>query len=190
MRKMHLLVTTLSIAGIAVLANGCAEPHPVVVAPPVYQAQAVYPVQPEYQYQYAPQTTYQTQQPGFQTTYPGMPYTSAQNGVGGEVIGSPTTPQAALPPPAVTNYQQIPPQQWATPGVTVAQAPPPPQAEAIPISPGPGYYWTPGYWAWQGNNWVWIGGAWVVRPGPGVVWVPGHWVRHGHGWIWVGGHWR
>lgn len=194
MRKMPLLVTTFSLAGIAVLAIGCAEPQP--VGPPVYRAQVVYPaVQPEYQY--APQTPYPPQPPGFQPTYPGMPYTSAQAGEGGPVVGSPppvTTyqqvPQQPLTTPPVTTYQPVPQQQAMAPGTTVTQAPPPAQVETIPVAPGPGYYWTPGYWSWRGGAWVWVGGAWVVRPAPGAVWVPGHWVRHGHGWLWVGGGWR
>jgi hypothetical protein len=45
-------------------------------------------------------------------------------------------------------------------GIVVAapaeQSMPPARAEAIPPSPGPGYNWVPGHWAWRGVSWQWI----------------------------------
>jgi hypothetical protein len=39
--------------------------------------------------------------------------------------------------------------------------------EMIPVSPGPEYYWAPGYWGWN-RGWVWIGPAWHPRAGYGA----------------------
>ena len=74
--------------------------------------------------------------------------------------------------------------------VVVTEAPPAPQTEVIPVSPGPDYIWVGGYWARQGPRWVWVPGRWNLRPRPAAVWVPGHWVAHRRGWTWVAGHWR
>jgi hypothetical protein len=98
----------------------------------------------------------------------------------------PTAPSVA-PAPTV---QPVPPQPPPpTPAAIVEQAPPPPQVEVVPISPGPDYYWVPGYWSWNGT-WAWVGGSWAFRPHPGAVWIGGHWGRHGRGYIWIGGRWR
>ena len=37
---------------------------------------------------------------------------------------------------------------------------PAPMVEAIPITPGPGYDWVPGYWNWDGSTWMWVYGSW------------------------------
>ena len=37
---------------------------------------------------------------------------------------------------------------------------PAPLVEVVPIAPGPGYEWAPGYWSWDGTTWVWIYGGW------------------------------
>lgn len=92
----------------------------------------------------------------------------------------------ATPAPAVPNAAPA----AAPPQVVVEQAPPPPQVEVVPVTPGPGFYWTPGYWAWRHGGWVWVGGVWVVPPRHSAVWVGGHWGRHGHGYIWIGGRWE
>jgi hypothetical protein len=36
---------------------------------------------------------------------------------------------------------------------------PPIIEEVVPIGPGPGYEWIPGYWSWQ-DHWVWVYGTW------------------------------
>src|ERR1700694_5382016 len=87
-------------------------------------------------------------------------------------------------------YQAQPTTNAPNGTVIVAQTPPPPQIEVIPVAPGPDYVWIPGYWGWNGGAWIWISGRWVVRPWHGAVWVDGHWARRGHGSIWIGGHWR
>lgn len=73
-------------------------------------------------------------------------------------------------------------------GPVVEVAPPSPQYEVVPASPGAGYVWIGGYWTWQLGRHVWIGGRWALPPA-GHVWVPGYWGRAGHGWRWHGGYW-
>ncbi len=62
-------------------------------------------------------------------------------------------------------------------GVTILsdQAPPSlPDYDQPPI-PGPGYMWTPGYWAWNNYDYYWVPGTWVEPPQPGLLWTPGYW---------------
>jgi len=73
--------------------------------------------------------------------------------------------------------------------VVVTEAPPAPQVEVAPASPGPEYVWVGGYWSWQGR-WVWMPGRWALRPAHHSVWVPGHWAARRRGWVWVQGHWQ
>jgi hypothetical protein len=97
---------------------------------------------------------------------------------------SPTVPEAPTVGPAPTA---------TSPQVVASQPPPPPappQVEVVPVSPGPTYYWVPGYWAWRAGGWVWVPGVWVRPPHHGAVWVSGHWAQHGHGYVWVGGSWH
>lgn len=43
-----------------------------------------------------------------------------------------------------------------------------------PLCPGPGYVWTPGYWAWNGGDYYWVAGGWM--PAPVVrLWTSGYW---------------
>ena len=88
---------------------------------------------------------------------------------------------------------QAPPGMMATNApagpVVVDQAPPSAQVEVIPATPGPAYYWVPGYWGWQGGGWVWIRGAWVLPPWHGAVWVHGGWYRHRGHWVYRAGRW-
>lgn len=74
--------------------------------------------------------------------------------------------------------------------VYVRTPPPPPVAERVVVSPGPGYVWVPGYHAWDGNAYVWRPGRWDRLPPGRRAWVPGHWVHTRRGWRWVEGHWR
>ncbi len=69
-----------------------------------------------------------------------------------------------------------------TPATTVIMQsePPPPQVEFVPISPGPDYVWTPGWWSWDGSAWIWIGGRWHFPVRPGQVWFRGSF-NHGRG---------
>ncbi len=67
--------------------------------------------------------------------------------------------------------------------------PPPAQVETVPVSPGPSFYWAPGYWGWNGG-WIWIGGSWCPRGFGGWGWHPWGWGWRGSGWHgggWSGG---
>jgi hypothetical protein len=73
---------------------------------------------------------------------------------------------------------------------TVVVAPPPPVAvaEVIPASPGPGFFWARGHWAWRYGRYVWVRGHWIGRAG--TAWIDGHYENRGGGYFWVEGHWR
>ena len=50
-------------------------------------------------------------------------------------------------------------------GISVRIAPPALPVYAQPICPGPAYFWTPGYWAWnEDGGYYWVPGTWVVAP--------------------------
>lgn len=60
--------------------------------------------------------------------------------------------------------------------VIQADEPPPPLPEYDqPPIPAPGYYWTPGYWAWNNYDYYWVPGVWVEPRQPGLLWTPGYW---------------
>ena len=60
-------------------------------------------------------------------------------------------------------------------GIRSEEAPPPlPEYDQPPV-PGPGYLWTPGYWAWNNVDYYWVPGTWVEPPRPGLLWTPGYW---------------
>jgi len=58
-----------------------------------------------------------------------------------------------------------------------------------PISPGEGYVWIDGDWAWQGGTYVWHEGRWG-RPRGGRTWVAGSWQQRNNGWTWHRGRWH
>ncbi len=60
-----------------------------------------------------------------------------------------------------------------------------------PVIPGPGYIWTPGYWAWspEYGSYFWVPGTWVLPPQVGVLWTPGYWGWGGNGFNWNPGYW-
>ena len=61
-------------------------------------------------------------------------------------------------------------------GISVTIAPPELPVYEQPPIPGPGYMWTPGYWAWDEDegDYYWVPGAWVSAPEPGLLWTPGY----------------
>jgi hypothetical protein len=63
---------------------------------------------------------------------------------------------------------------WSTADAQAIPPPPLPIYEQPPI-PGPGYIWTPGFWAWEGSDYYWVPGTWVLVPRPGLLWTPGYW---------------
>src|SRR5580693_6865854 len=87
-------------------------------------------------------------------------------------------------------------------GISVRIGPPALPIYAQPLCPGPGYLWTPGYWAWNDEGgYYWVPGTWVVAP-IGMLWTPGYWgwgggfyggINYGFGYGGVGffgGEWR
>lgn len=74
-------------------------------------------------------------------------------------------------------------------GVAVRFGPPAIPVYAQPICPGPGYFWTPGYWAWDDDGgYYWVPGTWVLAP-VGMLWTPGYWGWEGGFYHWHVGYW-
>ena len=74
-------------------------------------------------------------------------------------------------------------------GVSVRFGPPALPVYAQPICPGPGYMWTPGYWAWNdAGGYYWVPGTWVMAP-VGMFWTPGYWGWGGGFYMWHPGYW-
>ncbi len=74
-------------------------------------------------------------------------------------------------------------------GISVRIGPPALPVYAQPICPGPGYLWTPGYWAWSDDDgYYWVPGTWVVAP-VGMLWTPGYWGFAGGLYGWHPGYW-
>jgi hypothetical protein len=74
-------------------------------------------------------------------------------------------------------------------GISVRFGPPALPIYAQPLCPGPGYLWTPGYWAWNDEGgYYWVPGTWVVAP-IGMLWTPGYWGWGGGLYAWHPGYW-
>jgi len=74
-------------------------------------------------------------------------------------------------------------------GISVRIGPPVLPVYAQPICPGPGYFWTPGYWAWSDDGgYYWVPGTWVIAP-VGLLWTPGYWAFSGGYYGWHPGYW-
>ena len=111
---------------------------------------------------------------------------------------TPGSPQIAATQSDMAASTATPNPASANTTVVVQSAPPEPQEEIIPVSPGPDYFWTPGCWSWNGGGWIWIGGFWghpfhplhPFRPGfrSGHFGDGRHWEGHGRGGAWGGGH--
>jgi hypothetical protein len=74
--------------------------------------------------------------------------------------------------------------------VIQSEEPPPPLPDySQPAIPAPGYYWTPGYWAWNNYDYYWVPGVWVEPPQPGLLWTPGYWGFSGGAYAFSPGYW-
>jgi hypothetical protein len=74
-------------------------------------------------------------------------------------------------------------------GIAVRFGPPALPIYAQPICPGPGYFWTPGYWSWNDDyGYYWVPGTWVVAP-VGLLWTPGYWGWRNGFYVWYPGYW-
>jgi len=73
--------------------------------------------------------------------------------------------------------------------VSVAIAPPALPVYVQPPIPGPGYIWTPGYWAYGPYGYYWVPGTWVLPPAVGLLWTPGFWGFVSGAYVWHAGYW-
>jgi hypothetical protein len=74
-------------------------------------------------------------------------------------------------------------------GIAVSFGPPELPVYEQPICPAEGYIWTPGYWAWDGEDYYWVPGTWVAAPRPGYLWTPAYWAWGGRGYYFHEGYW-
>jgi WXXGXW repeat (2 copies) len=75
-------------------------------------------------------------------------------------------------------------------GVRVSFGPPALPYYVQPPCPGPGYIWTPGYWAWDpAYGYYWVPGTWVPAPFVGALWTPGYWDFDDDAYVWFPGYW-
>ena len=86
-----------------------------------------------------------------------------------------------------TGYVTRPPHTVVATSIGIA--PPPLPVYDQPLCPGPGYLWTPGYWAYAAGGYYWVPGTWVLPPAVGLVWTPGYWGYEGRRYIWHAGYW-
>ncbi len=73
--------------------------------------------------------------------------------------------------------------------VSVSFGPPVIPVYAQPPVPGPGYIWTPGYWAWDGAEYYWVPGVWVLAPVVGYLWTPPWWGWSDGFYVFHSGYW-
>ena len=75
--------------------------------------------------------------------------------------------------------------------ISVSFAPPELPVYEQPLCPGDGYLWTPGYWAYAGDDdgYYWVPGTWVMAPEPGLLWTPAYWGWGGNGYVFNQGYW-
>jgi WXXGXW repeat (2 copies) len=74
--------------------------------------------------------------------------------------------------------------------IFVSFGPPAIPVYAQPYCPGPGYIWTPGYWAWDPDyGYYWVPGTWLPAPFVGAMWTPGYWGWYNSGYMWYPGYW-
>ena len=99
---------------------------------------------------------------------------------------------AALAPiaPGFAQTCECPPPGFSSGPVIELDEPPPPLPEYDqPPMPAEGYYWTPGYWAWNNYDYYWVPGVWVEPPQPGLLWTPAYWAFVGGVYAFHRGYW-
>jgi len=102
-----------------------------------------------------------------------------------------------------SEWRQLHPEWWAwetaggaqvgtqvgTQVADITIAPPELPVYEQPPLPGPGYIWTPGYWAYGAEGYYWVPGTWVLPPAVGVLWTPGYWGWRNGLYVWNAGYW-
>ena len=75
--------------------------------------------------------------------------------------------------------------------ICISNVSPPPELPVYeqPPIPGPGYMWTPGYWASGPYGYFWVPGTWVEPPTIGLLWTPGYWGWRDGIYVWNAGYW-
>ncbi len=73
--------------------------------------------------------------------------------------------------------------------ISVGFAPPALPIYTQPNCPGPGYLWTPGYWAYGPDGYYWVPGVWVEPPAVGVLWTPAYWGWESGLYVFHAGYW-
>jgi hypothetical protein len=73
--------------------------------------------------------------------------------------------------------------------VSITIAPPVLPVYEQPPIPGPGYLWTPGYWAYGDDGYYWVPGTWCEPPAVGLLWTPGYWGWNEGAYVWNAGYW-
>jgi len=75
--------------------------------------------------------------------------------------------------------------------ICISNVSPPPELPVYeqPPIPGPGYMWTPGYWASGPYGYFWVPGTWVEPPTIGLLWTPGYWGWRDGIYVWTAGYW-
>ncbi|HKN25694.1 MAG TPA: hypothetical protein VJX72_12670 [Candidatus Acidoferrum sp.] len=73
--------------------------------------------------------------------------------------------------------------------ISVGFAPPELPVYEQPICPAEGYIWTPGYWAWDGDDYYWVPGTWILAPEVGYFWTPPYWGWGGSAFVFHEGYW-
>ena len=75
--------------------------------------------------------------------------------------------------------------------ISVGFGPPALPVYELPICPGDGYIWVPGYWAWDGDfgDYYWVPGTWILAPEVGFLWTPPYWAWADGGWLFYDGYW-
>ncbi len=125
---------------------------------------------------------------GRQSAVPGRPALNRRSGRSGRhiaacLMGSLLITLAMLAAPASSSAQ------FAV-GVSVSFGPPALPIYTQPVCPGPGFIWTPGYWAWDPDyGYYWVPGTWVLAPFPGALWTPGYWAWMDGVYVWNEGYW-
>ena len=76
----------------------------------------------------------------------------------------------------------------SAPPAQVAAAPPADRVEVVPVAPGPGQVWVPGYYYWGPRGYLWAPGRYVVAR-PGAYWVGPRYVYRGGYHYYYGGRW-